>query len=166
MMKLSIAGATLRASRLPSLLTACHSWQINLNDQRRAHTTVTGKGAYALQLRGVDLRAAMFDGARLSAEHTVRPWLVASPGAEEVDAPEDVPAVVHSTREYRGWRLSYRELRPEEATAATFRARLDRKTKCYSCVRSQLGEGSRTWQEPKLSQLKRAAAAAAAVDSD
>ena len=115
----------MRPNSLPCKIGGSYAWQVCQTDYRRK--SVLGRDG--LTCTRIKVKACMLEGGNLGPDAWTKPVLKALDEATAVDdeaEPEaeddDEPNV--ATKMWRGWRLSYRSIEPENAPAPQFLASL------------------------------------------
>ena len=113
-----------KVSALPARIQSSYSWHFDVLDFRRKD--FRGRGDNRNVLTGVGCHANLLSDRRVMYDRAVHPIIVDVP--EEVgedEAPEEL--LLAATKEYLGWKTSYRLAQPEAQKTEDMRPRLRRK---------------------------------------
>ena len=154
--KKDVIHTKLSLKHLPCQISNCYSWSITRTDKKK-RVNMRGIGERSHLLTGVKLTANLISGASRKCAANVMPT-VADAGDDADDAEEDPllddaetpESVALGTKEWAGWRLSYRKQTPEKWTHEIFRARLLRTQKALGKAQPLGVEGCRSRSAAKL----------------
>lgn len=133
----------LKLSSLPVQLQSTHQFSWTIADSRSI--SLCGRGHEALVVKGVLCKAHTLPGMRSTQELTCHNVLVASDGQDEAGpdgaaSGDELQELTDHTRDYQGWRVSYRKaaFENELKDPKLVRRRLTRKVAVFGRVRQAL----------------------------